>query len=70
MSSTMASSILRSTSICAFISGRILFAAVDRMRDKTARDRSQAVQAGDPVDQLRDARPEVALDVGESQFSS
>jgi hypothetical protein len=38
------------------------------MRDKTARDRSHAVQAGDAVDQLRDARPEIALDLGQSQF--
>ena len=40
----------------------ILFATVDRMRDKAARDRSQAVQAGNPVDQLRDAGAEVPLE--------
>ncbi len=37
---------------------RILFAALDRIGDKTARDRPHAVQTRNPVDQLRDARPE------------
>jgi hypothetical protein len=58
---------LRRTSICARCL-RILLAALGGRSGKTARDRSQAVQARNPVDQLRDADPEILLNVGQTVF--
>ena len=54
----MASSILRSTSICAFISCGLSA----RVGDKIAGNRPQPVQTRNAANQMRDGAPEARLD--------
>ena len=60
----MASSILRSTSICAFISAGLS----GRVGNEVTGDRPQAVQPRDAADQMRDSTPEAGLDLVETML--